>query len=165
MQYAYKKDGKGERHGDAAERKLAAEAKKHIVQPISQPMPAHLMSGGPPSAPAAMLDNDAGRLAVPGLAVGTPFVNGRGGPPGTNYSSTPAPPSVPPPPHQQMSRPTPAPPSGLPARPPPSQAGYGGPQGFLPPGFNGAPPAGFPPPGAPIALPPGFQPGSMMRNR
>lgn len=49
-------------------------------------------------------------------------------------------------------------PSGLPARPPPSQAGYGGPQNFVPPGFNQMPaypqPGGGPPPG--FAPPPGF---------
>jgi hypothetical protein len=36
VQYAYKKDGKGERHGDQAERMLAAQARKHNVQPQGQ---------------------------------------------------------------------------------------------------------------------------------
>ena len=35
VQYAYKKDGKGERHGDQAERMLAAEAKKNMTQLLS----------------------------------------------------------------------------------------------------------------------------------
>ncbi|CAK7210890.1 Spliceosome-associated protein 49 [Sporothrix bragantina] len=39
VEYAYKKDGKGERHGDEAERKLAAEGKKHNVVPEIQPLP------------------------------------------------------------------------------------------------------------------------------
>ena len=42
VQYAYKKDGKGERHGDEAERMLAAQAKKHNVQPNIQPLPPQL---------------------------------------------------------------------------------------------------------------------------
>lgn len=33
VQYAYKKDGKGERHGDQAERTLAAQARKHNLMP------------------------------------------------------------------------------------------------------------------------------------
>jgi splicing factor 3B subunit 4 len=40
VQYAFKRDGKGERHGDAAERALAAEGKKHNVEvPRSVPNP------------------------------------------------------------------------------------------------------------------------------
>ena len=46
VQYAYKKDGKGERHGDQAERMLAQEALKHGVQ---APMQAIATSGGPAS--------------------------------------------------------------------------------------------------------------------
>ncbi|KAJ5966027.1 hypothetical protein N7481_012741 [Penicillium waksmanii] len=46
VQYAYKKDGKGERHGDEAERMLATQARKHnIQQPTQQivvPPPEHL---------------------------------------------------------------------------------------------------------------------------
>jgi splicing factor 3B subunit 4 len=104
---------------------------------------------------------------------------GRGMPMPMNYQSVPPSqqgrPGLPPPSSLTT------PPPGLPARPPPSQAGYGGPQTFLPPGFNGAgqqppyppqagaPPPGFGPPGfappagapaapgAPPSLPPGFQ--------
>lgn len=163
VQYAYKKDGKGERHGDQAERMLAAQARKHNVQPTAQPLPAGLFSGGVPSTPTSMLDGDAGRSLGAG-GFGRPGMQNGG------YQNGAAPPQRPPPPSQ----PLPAPPSGLPARPPPSQAGYGGPQGFLPPGFNppqqqnypppGAPPPGFAPPGfgpptggAPPGMPPGFQ--------
>ena len=157
VQYAYKKDGKGERHGDQAERMLAAQARKHNVQPTTQPLPAGLFSGGAPNAPAAMIDGDGGR---PGSIGG--YMNGRAAMSNGNYQHVP-------PPQQQRpappSQPLPAPPSGLPARPPPSQAGYGGPQGFLPPGFNppqqqGFPPSGAPPPpgfGPPPGMPPGFQ--------
>lgn len=150
VQYAYKKDGKGERHGDQAERMLAAQAQKHNVQPTITPMPAPLVSGMPP----AMMANGA-----------TPNGTYQGVPP---PQQTRAPPP---------STPLGAPPPGLPARPPPSQAGYGGPQTFLPPGFNnipqgfqpqGAMPPGFAPPpgfgqttaanGAPPPMPPGFTP-------
>lgn len=163
VQYAYKKDGKGERHGDPAERMLAAQARKHNVQPVTQPLPAGLFTGGAPSAPAAMMDPGVGGILTPGLPTTPMFMGGRPGPPSGNYQSVP-------PPQQQRpvpsSQPLPAPPSGLPARPPPSQAGYGGPQGFLPPGFTAPPPAGFaPPPGAPPGLPPGFQPAPFVRNR
>jgi splicing factor 3B subunit 4 len=46
VSYAFKKDGKGERHGSAAERLLAAEARKNVQ------MPNRLYSGGPVMAPA-----------------------------------------------------------------------------------------------------------------
>ena len=143
VQYAYKKDGKGERHGDQAERMLAAQAIKHNVQPTTQPLPAGLFTGGAPSAPAAMVDGtDSGR---------SPFINGRPAMANGNFSEPQGPPQRPIPPSQ----PLPAPPAGLPARPPPSQGGYGGPQSFAPPGFSQAPlQQNFPPPGA--LPPPGF---------
>ncbi|KAI9741883.1 MAG: hypothetical protein M1834_000272 [Cirrosporium novae-zelandiae] len=150
VQYAYKKDGKGERHGDEAERMLAAQARKHNVAPAPQIAPP-LTAAPPPMAPTPMLDgNVASAMATPPAG----FMNGR--PP--NFQN------VPPPPQRPTGPPTStlaAPPSGLPARPPPSQAGYGGPQGFIPPGFNAPPPAGFPPSTVPsngMAPPPGFGP-------
>ena len=150
VQYAYKKDGKGERHGDQAERMLAAQARKHNVQPTNQPLPVGLFTGNTPNAPTALLDMDTSRAN--GMPQGnvTNFVNGRA-PPSGNFHVVPPQQARPTPPSQ----PLPAPPSGLPARPPPSQAGYGGPQSFLPPGFN-SPSQGFPPPGA--IAPPGFAP-------
>ena len=172
VQYAYKKDGKGERHGDQAERMLAAQARRNNVQPTAQPLPAAMFSANGPTMAAPSMDADPGR---------TPFMNGRPPMPNGNYQTAPqgqVPRPMPPP------QPLPAPPSGLPARPPPSQAGYGGPQGFMPPGFNppasqgfaqpgSAPPPGFgPPPGfdppaaaPPPGLPPGFQPPGFSRAR
>ena len=163
VQYAYKKDGKGERHGDQAERTLAAQARKHNVQPISQPLPVGLFGGGVPNAPATMIETDISRLIPGGLPPTPVFANSRAVLPTTSYQNVPpAPQQRPAPPAQTL----PAPPSGLPARPPPSQAGYGGPQGFLPPGFSVPQTAGFaPPPGAPPGLPPGFQPAPFVRNR
>ncbi|ETI23442.1 hypothetical protein G647_05244 [Cladophialophora carrionii CBS 160.54] len=136
VQYAYKKDGKGERHGDQAERMLAAQAKAHGVQPT----PATIPMGGP----------------VFGGMPQTPVPPAGFGPPNGNYQAVPPPAQARPPPPPSV--PLAAPPSGLPARPPPSQAGYGGPQGFMPPGFNQVP-AGFPQPNvlpAGFASPPGF---------
>ena len=175
VQYAYKKDGKGERHGDQAERMLAAQARKHKVELPVQPLPPELFASAPVAVPAL---NGDGRGVPSPMNPPPGFI-----PPPAGFSNTPPqqqPPQsrVPPP-----SAPLPPPPSGLPARPPPSIAGYGGPAGFGPPGFNpppgfsnqGAPPPlaggapafppGFGPPGAagqpgpPPMMPPGFQPG------
>ncbi|KAJ5246944.1 RNA-binding domain-containing protein [Penicillium chermesinum] len=130
VQYAYKKDGKGERHGDDAERLLAAQARKHNVQPLAQQAPSNAFTG-------------------PGFTpAGLPIPNGDTHRP-VNAGSPAA--------DLGMNR-------GLPARPPPSQAGYGGPQAFLAPGYNGAPQqpgfapntahqAGFGPPGFAPPLP------------
>ncbi|KAI4167626.1 MAG: hypothetical protein LQ348_007622 [Seirophora lacunosa] len=151
VQYAYKKDGKGERHGDQAERMLAAQARKHNIQPTAQPIPMSLFTGGVPSAPAAMLDMESVRpgnppsMAAGGYASGRPPIPS-GNNQGIPFSGQPRPPP--------SSQPLPAPPSGLPARPPPSKAGFGGPQGFLPPGFNAQHQQGFPPQSQ--GLPPGF---------
>lgn len=162
VQYAYKKDGKGERHGDEAERMLAAQAKAHGVQPT----PATIPMGGPPP---AMFGTMGGGVGPGGMVGGLvqppsnfPVPNGPYPPPMQGHA---------PPPHHARPPPTPstplsAPPSGLPPRPPPSQAGYGGPQGFVP-GFGAppqpGPPAGFGPPPpqgqgmpGPFAPPPGF---------
>ncbi|KAF2114866.1 hypothetical protein BDV96DRAFT_576040 [Lophiotrema nucula] len=150
VQYAYKKDGKGERHGDDTERLLAKNAKLHGVAPAIQPLPAALFQAPAlpiPSGP-SMINGD-GR-GVPGAPNGPGAHGGYGGPP-----QVPRPPASLPPP-----------PSGLPARPPsgtpvnyyPPPHGFangpppGPPMGFMP--GPGAPPPGFgPPPGIP---PPGF---------
>lgn len=174
VQYAYKKDGKGERHGDQAERMLAAQARKHNVQPQAQPLPPQFVSSGASMMPGNVVNNDGTR------PIGT------SGPPdfGAGRSTAPAPSSQqqrPAPPPQPLA----APPPGLPARPPPSQAGYGGPQGFMSPGFGNTgqqqnfsqvpPPPGFGPPAGfgshmnssapPPPLPPGFQPQGYGRGR
>ncbi|KAL9080282.1 MAG: hypothetical protein Q9157_000932 [Trypethelium eluteriae] len=176
VQYAYKKDGKGERHGDQAERMLAAQAKKHNIQPQAQPLPPQLFAP-PPSAPVPpqgmpngqppMLNGGPPASVPPGFAGMPPPSNFGAPPPPHGFNAMP-----PPTPHQQSSRtpvpqtPLPNPPPGLPARPPPSQAGYGGPQNFAPPGYaggfpgqpSGGPPPGFgAPPGPPGGMPPGYQ--------
>jgi splicing factor 3B subunit 4 len=154
VQYAYKKDGKGERHGDEAERMLASQGKIHNILPEVQQMPAQLLlNGNVPNGPAAMIDPNAGQMGMGmgmgGVAMGMPpnLPPGFGGAPQRGYTG------VPPPQQQQQQQrvnaPLPPPPSGLPQRPPPSTAGYGGPQDFHPPGFA-------PQPGYPQQMPPGF---------
>ncbi|TPX09689.1 uncharacterized protein E0L32_009162 [Thyridium curvatum] len=181
VEYAYKKDGKGERHGDEAERKLAAEGKKHNIVPEQQPLPpAFLMSGpaaGPPGAGAAAPPATApppGPVApgfapspvagAPPMAAGMPA--GFATPPPVAGGGIRPPPQQPaygaPPPHMAAAgrgSALPPAPSGLPARPPPSQGGYNGPQDYhhaaAAPGYRGAPP---PPPAMPGAPPMGAPP-------
>ena len=161
VQYAYKKDGKGERHGDQAERMLAAEAKKNMTQPAVPALPVPLFATQTTNAANALMDPDLRRSSAQNTnSAGTPFANGRSG---MTYPQLPTP-SQP----RSLSQPqtlasTAA--SGLPPRPPPSQAGYGGPQNFLPPGFNIPQNTGFSAPGPPPGLPPGFQPTSTLRNQ
>jgi splicing factor 3B subunit 4 len=139
VQYAYKKDGKGERHGDEAERMLAKQAKAHGVAPAVQPLPAHLFqlppgAGGAPTGPAMITDGRGmpGAPSGPGGGYGAPS-----GPPGYaphapgGYGRPPSAAPV----HASL----PPPPNGLPARPP-----SGAPSNYFPPppGFN-APPPGF----------------------
>jgi len=164
VQYAYKKDGKGERHGDQAERMLAAQAKVHNVVPEHQQIPPQLLMGGMIPPAGMMMDGPPTPMTpqIRGPPPGMP--DGFGPRPNGNYQS------VPPPQQQRPNAPLPPPPSGLPQRPPPSQAGYGGPQDFIPPGFSPQPPQGFPNqlppgfgppagvPGAPPGLPAGFMP-------
>ena len=187
VQYAYKKDGKGERHGDAAERLLAAQAREHNVEvPQQQNMqgmfnPNTVPLGGavqPPQTPMA---------PAGGYGNGMPPGFGNGMPPGFGAPPQQSPyGQMPTPMQSQMGRPgpqnTPLPPApaGLPARPPPSMVGYGGPPvgfpqqggypqqggppgfqqqppGFGPPGQQG-PPGFGPPAGSPVGMPPGFAP-------
>ncbi|KAL5337099.1 hypothetical protein BJX70DRAFT_400013 [Aspergillus crustosus] len=153
VQYAYKKDGKGERHGDEAERMLATQARKHNVRPPTQTIPPQFPASTTPIVSGALPSGDASRP----ISTGPPDQGmGRGPVPPPQHIGFP--PNIAPP-QQPAGRPGPpaslaTPPPGLPARPPPSQAGYGGPQAFLPPGFNNpGQPAPFPPQAAP---PPGF---------
>ncbi|KAI7281324.1 RNA-binding domain-containing protein [Hortaea werneckii] len=133
VQYAYKKDGKGERHGDMAERALAAQAKKHGVQVQIPAMPASLvMPAGAPSAPAAMTNGfGAGPPAgIPPPAAAPPSANRTPQPPPTyNFA-----------PYGQ-----PPPQTGMPGYQPMPTPG--------PMGMNSMPPPGPPPPGMPPLCP------------
>jgi splicing factor 3B subunit 4 len=129
VQYAYKKDGKGERHGDEAERMLAKQAKTHGVQPAFAGLAPSLfqapMAPGVPTGPSAVANGDGrGMNALNGPG-------GYGGPPGGLS-------------HARPTATLPPPPQGLPARPP---SGAPPAQFNQPPGFAG-PPQGFMPPGA-----------------
>ncbi|OAA37734.1 splicing factor 3b subunit 4 [Beauveria brongniartii RCEF 3172] len=164
VQYAFKKDGKGERHGDKAERELAKQAKKRNVVPEAQPLPPAFLNGGgppvsavpPPPAGAAVAAPPAGFTAASRRRHLTSAVH-----------------------HPTMRLPA----RGLPARPPQSQGGYTNPADYHPNGssYRGgsgggaspAPPPGFPqqqqqppqpppgfgaPGGGAPAPPPGFMP-------
>ncbi|KAI0852180.1 hypothetical protein F5Y00DRAFT_227457 [Daldinia vernicosa] len=162
VQYAYKKDGKGERHGDEAERMLAAQAKKHNVTIESQPMPPALLQNPTPAPPPAAVvpppamatsgfdPSMAAGIPPPRPPVGFAPPPHRGPPPPFGVNGAPPPPGA--------GRPNvlPPAPSGLPARPPPSQAGYGSPADFHPGGFRMPPPGFGPPPGGVPPPPPGF---------
>ncbi|KKA26915.1 hypothetical protein TD95_002129 [Thielaviopsis punctulata] len=178
VQYAFKKDGKNERHGDEAERALAAQAKKHNIVPESQ-LPAALLERGhgtgANATPAAV-----GRTPAPmgfnpkatppgmpmpmGMPMGMPagipgphgmpgYVPPAGGPNAPRYNGQRGGAQH----HQPMGLGMPAlppAPSGLPARPPQGQSGFTNPAGFHP-GYRGAPGAGVAQPGV---VPPGMVP-------
>ncbi|KAI5814698.1 hypothetical protein BZA77DRAFT_317851 [Pyronema omphalodes] len=167
VQYAYKKDGKGERHGDQAERLLAAQARKHnVALPIAQLPPALFAPQGPaasltPTAPVPTGPSSfrtppttprqpQGMLPNMGMPPNMPPMGPMGGMPGMpmhheqhHYEP------LRPPAGFQPSQLAP-PPQGLPPRPPPP-TGF---QGYPPQGMPGMPPPGFPQ--APGAPPPGF---------
>ncbi|KAL5504466.1 SAP49 [Sanghuangporus vaninii] len=166
VQYAFKKDGKGERHGTPAERLLAAQARKNNALPVSarpppatlnalaafappattpaSAVPGHPASNGPPyGAPGPYQGQFAGALAAapapspsPGMGMGVP-------PPPPGFGAMPG--------GMPMGMP------GMPT-PPPGFAAYNAPPGMNmgmhpppPPGFGALPQGmGMPPP------PPGF---------
>ncbi|KIW09175.1 uncharacterized protein PV09_00106 [Verruconis gallopava] len=167
VQYAYKKDGKGERHGDAAERLLAAQARKHNVEVPQQPGLQNMFNPTPMGGPVGGVPQPPPTVPPPagGMGMMPPGFGGMPPQPAYGQVHAPVPPHTPTPPGMARPAPqnTPLPPApaGLPARPPPSTVGYGGPPGFAPPGFPQQPlPPGFGPPGfgAPVGMPPGFQP-------
>eukprot|EP00096_Caligus_rogercresseyi_P007859 TRINITY_DN2598_c0_g1_i1.p1 TRINITY_DN2598_c0_g1~~TRINITY_DN2598_c0_g1_i1.p1 ORF type:complete len:320 (-),score=130.56 TRINITY_DN2598_c0_g1_i1:450-1409(-) len=134
LSYAFKKDAKGERHGSAAERLLAAQ------NPLSQAdRPHQLFADAPP------------------VPMPTPVMPPSALPPGMPPGSHP----MPPPPHP-MSRPPPPSPLGGPSGgnwmppPPPPPPGFGKPPAGFPPSWNG-PPLPPPPPGPPLP-PSGIRP-------
>ena len=122
VQYAFKKDGKGERHGTAAERLLAAQARKNNALPVAaRPPPAPIGFGARPPMPGFQgpyQGQFAGVLAQPAP------------PPGFTPQQTVMPQGMPvmgmvpppPPPNMQMFNPQ----AGFPPPPPP-----GFPQGML----------------------------------
>jgi splicing factor 3B subunit 4 len=161
VQYAFKKDGKGERHGDSAERELAAQAKKRNIVPEAQPLPpAFLMNGASQQAPAvqppanfdpavmmggAMQPGGMPPMGAPQPGMAPNFAPPRGLSPysaGRGAGAAPLPPA----------------PSGLPARPPQGHGDYNNPAHYHPGGFR--PPTGSPSQGFPVAPPPPAFPGA-----
>lgn len=127
ISYAFKKDSKGERHGSAAERLLAAQ------NPLSQAdRPHQLFADAPPVAIAAPLGPGGPIPPPPGMGMGLPGLP----PPPV------PPPGMPPlPPGPPGSHPLPSLPSLPPPPPPPGSQFHAGGQ------FHGRPPPMPPPPG------------------
>ncbi|KEZ39668.1 Splicing factor 3b subunit 4 [Scedosporium apiospermum] len=187
VQYAFKKDGRGERHGDDAERELAKQAKKRNLVPEAAAIPAAFLNA-PPAAPApAAVPQIPSRLpaaapaagfdassmpSAPGIPAGMPppripagfNVPSRGGPPPPGFPAPiPGHPQAIPPHGLQAGRGAtvlPPAPSGLPARPPQGQRGYTNPADFHPGSYRTPPPGGAaaPPPPPGFTPPPGFGP-------
>ena len=134
VQYAFKKDGKGERHGTPAERLLAAQARKNNALPVAaRPPPAPMAFGARPPMPGYQgpyQGQFAGALAQPPP------------PPGFTPQQTILPQVIPMqmggmPPGMQMGMPNMySPQGGFPPPPPPGFAPQGG---MMPP-----PPMGIP---------------------
>ncbi|RPA87426.1 RNA-binding domain-containing protein [Ascobolus immersus RN42] len=177
VEYAFKKDGKNERHGDAAERLLAAQARKHNVQIAGSAIPPTIF--GAPTGPAAGMGGPMPGMAPMGMGAVPPMAPRSmmqqqppvpTGPYGGGYQQPPQQmgyaqqPQYPPRgPSGIPTGPAGAPPQGLPTRPPPSRpAGYPPPQQYsqpppMPPGFvPTGPAAGNLParPPAPYGAPP-----------
>lgn len=138
VQYAFKKDGKGERHGTAAERLLAAQARKNNALPVAaRPPPAPIAFGARPPGPGFQgpyQGQFAGALAAPPPPPG--FT-----PQQTVMPQIPMTPVMPPP--MGMSMVPPPPPAGIPiygSFPPPPPAGFGASFPPGPPGPGGVPP-------------------------
>ncbi|KAI0628733.1 hypothetical protein C8Q77DRAFT_1220609 [Trametes polyzona] len=148
VQYAFKKDGKGERHGTPAERLLAAQARKNNALPVA---------ARPPPAPMGALNAFGARPPVPGYQgpYQGQFAGALAAPPPPPAGFTPqqtimpqAMPGMPPPPPMQG-----MPPQGMPMGVPPPPPGvpvYNPQGGFVPP----PPPPGFMPQGMPGMMPP-----------
>ena len=121
VQYAFKKDGKGERHGTNAERLLAAQARKNNALPVSArppPAPATVFGAARPQMPfqGPYQGQFAGALAAP-----PPPPPGFGPPQGMMPPTMGAPPTMGMPPPMGMFG---APPPGF--MPPPPPPGFGG---------------------------------------
>lgn len=143
VQYAFKKDGKGERHGTPAERLLAAQARKNNALPVAaRPPPAPIAFGTRPPMPGYQgpyQGQFAGVLAQPAP------------PPGFTPQQTILPPGMGMPMQMQMGMPPMGMPMGMQMGmppPPPNMQMYNPQGGFPPPppGFGQGMPGMMPPP-------------------
>ncbi|BGP46233.1 Spliceosome-associated protein 49 [Rhodotorula kratochvilovae] len=128
--YAFKKDGKGERHGTPAERLLAAQARKNNAFPSAPPPPPGAGVFVPPP-PGTGYAGQAPPPPPPAAAYG-------------QFAALGAPPPPPPPGFAPVANPYGALPGMAPGAPPPP-----------PPGFNPYAAAGIPPPPPGFAPPAG----------
>ncbi|RKP25147.1 hypothetical protein SYNPS1DRAFT_22845 [Syncephalis pseudoplumigaleata] len=132
--YAFKKDGKGERHGSAAERLLAAQGKKHNAVMGSATQPNRLFASVPMPDGGGMMMQDRARGGHPGAHVPPPMMTGSSGmgvhpggyPPAYGAPMTSGynmgyPPPPPPPPQQQQQQQQQQPASYAPPLPPSQQ--------------------------------------------
>lgn len=163
VSYAFKKDSKGERHGSAAERLLAAQNplshadRPHQLfadAPVPQMMPGQilpppLMAPPPPPTPSGMLPPPPPVPAPPQAPAAFPSIPPPPLPP-MPANQPPLPVGMPPPPPRMMpGQPWPPQPNGAAPRPPP-------------PNWRPPPPSAFPPrppfPAPPMPFPdPGYQ--------
>jgi len=152
ISYAFKKDAKGERHGSAAERLLAAQ------NPLSQADRPHQLFADAPSAATPNAPPPPVGSGPPGMP---PPPGGAGGLPGMPPPPVPPPGGMPPPlppgppgAHPLPNLPPPPPPGSMgggmrpPMPPPPGFGGHGPPGGHGGPGMRmpGPPPGWMPPP-------------------
>lgn len=158
VQYAFKKDGKGERHGTSAERLLATQARKNNALPVN-PRPGFGYQGQF----AGILAQPQGQGQPPPPSSAAPAAGGST--PGGIPPQIPGAPSMPPPPPPPQNMPVYNGASGYMSAPPAPPAGFA-PQPGMIPGMPTAgmmppppPPMGMMPPGmAPPPPPPGFPP-------
>lgn len=134
VSYAFKKDSKGERHGSAAERLLAAQ------NPLSQADRPHQLFADAPPVPVAPPIMTGMPPAIPGMPMALPPMPAR--PPMPPGQFPPMPPGPPPGVGGPLRPPAPPPPSAgwVPPPPPPGPPG---------PPMNAGPPGMFPPPPPP----------------
>jgi len=136
ISYAFKKDSKGERHGSAAERLLAAQ------NPLSQADRPHQLFADAPPTPMPSINPVP---PPPGMMGGGSYMPPPVPPPGA------MPPLPPGPPGSHPMAPMPPPPGGHRPHMPPGPPGRGFPPGGMPP----PPGSWMPPPGMHPAGPPG----------
>lgn len=161
VSYAFKKDSKGERHGSAAERLLAAQNplshadRPHQLfadAPVPQMMPGQIlpppmMAPPPPPTPTGMLPPPPPVPAPPQAPSAFPSIPPPPLPP-MPANQPPLPVGMPPPPPRMMGQPWPPQPNGAPApRPPPPNWRPPPPNAFPPRPPFPAPPMPFPDPG------------------
>ena len=144
VQFAFKKDGKGERHGTAAERLLAAQARKNNALPLAQRPPPAAYGAVPPVS-GGFTGPYQGQFAGALAAAPPP-------PPGFSMPMQPQGPipGMPPMGMPVGMQPPPPPPGGLPMFNP--SQGYTPPP--PPPGFASMPGAPMMPPAPQAAMPP-----------